>query len=253
MHNAAKVCVVIPCYNEQGRFKASEFINYYQHGNLYFLFVNDGSTDLTLEILKKIRKGREDKFLILNIKKNRGKAEAVRRGVLYASSLKKFTIIGFLDADLSTPLTEISNLVSHFEKDIMFIFGSRVQRIGVTIKRNAYRHYFGRIFATIASNMLRIPVYDTQCGAKFFRNDVVELLFTDEFKSNWTFDLEIFYRYLIKYNNSDININVKEIPLENWEDIKGSKIKIIHLIKLPFDLIKIYYHYNFRIINENNL
>ncbi len=241
-----KVCIVIPCYNEQHRLQSSEYTNFYNDSDFHFLFVNDGSTDFTLKILNKINKFREDRISILNMDKNQGKGEAVRRGVLYADSLNKYSIIGFLDADLSTPLTEIPNLISHFKKEELFIFGSRFKRIGVDIKRKVYRHYLGRIFATLASNMLEIPVYDTQCGAKFFKSEVVEFIFTDHFKSNWTFDLEIFYRFLNKYDHLNLNSIAKEIPLEKWEDKDGSKIRFKHFVKVPFDLIRLYFFYNIK-------
>lgn len=239
-----KVCIVFPCYNEQNRLESAAFINSYQQHDFHFLFVNDGSTDKTMEVLEEIKNGREDKISILDLKQNIGKAEAVRLGMLHADATNEFSIIGFLDADLSTPITEIPKILSHFKTGKLFVFGSRFQRIGVTINRKVYRHYLGRVFATVASNMLKIPVYDTQCGAKFFKSDVIALLFNEEFKSNWTFDLEIFYRLLAKYKNTTINDIASEIPLEKWEDKNGSKIKLKHLLKVPFDLIAIYLHYN---------
>ncbi|MBQ0741198.1 glycosyltransferase, partial [Aquimarina celericrescens] len=69
LHNSSKgemlqrhcVGVVIPCYNEEKRLLSKEFIDF-THSNLgyHLCFVNDGSTDKTLEVLKKLSKGRED-------------------------------------------------------------------------------------------------------------------------------------------------------------------------------------------------
>lgn len=242
-----KVCIVIPCYNEQKRLPINEFIEYSNNeNNLHFLFINDGSTDLTMNVLNHIKEGREDKIFVLDLKENKGKGEAVRNGILEAKKWKNFSVIGFLDADLSTPLSEASRLISLFDNNIFFIFGSRIKRVGVEIKRKWYRHVFGRIFATFASSMLKLEVYDTQCGAKFFKKEIIDILFLEKFKSNWIFDLEIFYRFSNNQKKTDINLISKEIPLEKWEDINGTKIKLIHLIKIPYDMIKLYFHYNLK-------
>ena len=238
------ICVIIPCYNEEKRLDVNQFIDFYNTTNdCCFLFVNDGSTDLTLKILERIKKGREDRILVLNLKENLGKASAVRKGMLNAISWKNFSIVGFLDADLSTPLNEIHKLTSHFNDDVLFVFGSRCRRIGVEIKRKLYRHLLGRVFATLASNMLSLPVYDTQCGAKFFKKELIKPLFGEAFKSNWVFDLEIFYRFLKEFGGTNINAVAKEISVEKWEDKNGSKIKFKDLFVIPLEMIKLYKFY----------
>lgn len=235
-----KICVVIPCYNEENRLSIIDFTESYNQSNLYYLFVNDGSKDLTADVLNNFMKGREERVNVLHLEKNSGKAEAVRSGMLAALNWQSFSIIGYLDADLATPLRDIEKLVNHFDSSTHFIFGSRVQRIGANIKRKWSRHILGRVFATIASNMLDLTVYDTQCGAKFFRSGIVKQLFTDKFLTKWIFDLELFFRLSISFKNENINLIAKEIPLENWEDVSGSKLKFTHMMKIPFELFKLY-------------
>lgn len=234
-----KICIVIPCFDEEKRLPIKEFTSNYQKTELYFLFVNDGSLDLTKNVLESIMKGREDRILVLNLQKNQGKGEAVRCGILAALDWQNFSIIGYLDSDLATPLNDVPKIVNHFNSNVVFVFGSRVQRIGVKINRKWYRHIIGRVFATIASNMLGVNVYDTQCGAKFFQTSIVKPLFTEKFITKWIFDLEIFFRFINIYRNQNINLIAKEIPLENWEDKTGSKIKLRHLIKIPFEMLKL--------------
>lgn len=239
-----KVCVVIPCYNEIDRLDVNQLITFYNANiNYYFLFVNDGSTDATLDLLKEIEKNRNDRVSVLNLKNNVGKAAAVREGILAANLWNDFSVIGFLDADLSTPISEAPKLVAHFKDDVLFVFGSRCKRIGADIKRKLYRHLVGRVFATFASNMLSLPVYDTQCGAKFFKAEIIKTIFSEEFKSNWVFDLEIFYRFIKNNKDADINDIAKEISLEVWEDKDGSKIKLKDLFVIPLEMIKLYKYY----------
>lgn len=238
------VGIVVPCYNEAKRLQTKKFISFLEnHPNFYFIFVNDGSKDETIKILNSIKNNNKERVSVLNLTANQGKAEAVRKGLLHTIQWKQFDTVGFIDADLSTPLTEITNIVNQLDNTITFVFGSRFKRIGARIERKVFRHYFGRIFATIASNMLKIPIYDTQCGAKFFNSNLINDLFTEKFISNWVFDLEIFYRLLNLNQDKDIHEIAKEVPLSNWKDIDGSKIKPKHLIKVPFNMLRLYFNY----------
>lgn len=234
-----KVCVVIPCFNEQDRLPINDFIEFYKKNEIYFLFVNDGSTDNTLSILNQLQLGREDRIKVLNLETNQGKSEAVRLGICKAKSFNLFEIIGYMDADLATPLEEINYLIEKIRGEITFVFGSRVKRIGAIISRKWYRHVAGRIFATIASTLLGIGVYDTQCGAKFFSSEIIDPIFSIKFSTKWIFDLEIFIRFINLNKEKDINNTAFEYPLSNWQDVSGSKIRIKHLILVPIELLKL--------------
>src|SRR5690606_22509226 len=114
---------------------------------------------------------------------------------------------GFFDADLATPLTEIRWLLQwgEREKKTGMIIGARVNLFGSThISRYMLRHYFGRFFATIVSNMLGISIYDTQCGAKLFRADMATVLFGRPFLSRWLFDIELIYRLLNHFGREQV-------------------------------------------------
>ena len=174
---------------------------------------------------------------------NVGKAEAVRTGVLKARYVEDSDIIGFMDADLATPFEEITHFIDAFaENKFSFVFGSRISRIGARIQRLNYRHYFGRAVATFVSMYLRIPIYDSQCGAKFFHADFANQLFMEPFVSRWLFDVEIFKRIAL------MGINVEncalELPLHTWIEKGGSKIRFQDYLKLPFEFYRIFRHYN---------
>jgi dolichyl-phosphate beta-glucosyltransferase len=234
-----KICIVIPCYNEELRLPVEKFKKGINETDYYFIFVNDGSVDSTLDILNQIKKISQNRVLICDLKKNSGKAEAVRKGIMEAHNIGCFDIIGFLDADLATPISEISTITSELKNEIVFTFGSRIKRIGATIERKLYRHIFGRVFATFASNLLKLEVYDTQCGAKFFHRDIIEGIFSKPFQSKWIFDLEIFLRIKRIYKVDKIDKFCLEVPLREWKDIGGSKLKLKHLIIIPWNLFKL--------------
>ena len=74
-----KTVIIIPCYNESKRLKLYEFENYLSNkSGVSFIFVNDGSTDKTLEIINQLCLSAPHRVLCKNLGKNKGKAEAVR-------------------------------------------------------------------------------------------------------------------------------------------------------------------------------
>ena len=248
-----KICIVVPCYNEESRFPTMEFAEDFNSSDHYYCFVNDGSRDRTIDVLENFRKNREDRVLVVDCKVNKGKAEAVRSGILSAREWKDFYIVGYFDADLATPLCEADRMAEYFSDEIVFVFGSRVRRTGARIQRKWYRHILGRVFATMASMLLELPVYDTQCGAKLFRANIAGGIFNSEFSSKWIFDVEIFFRLLILMKFKDINLFAREIPLDSWVDKAGSKIRMSYFIKVLFDLNKIRKKYKRQKINSINV
>ena len=234
----ADLCLVVPCYNEEKRLPISQFSKFLEETKNHVLFVNDGSLDSTLNILEDIST-RFDNAHVLDLEKNGGKAEAVRRGFLHVQSLGDFQWVGFWDADLATPLSEVDNFlkVSALE-EYNILMGSRILRLGGTIERSLKRHLLGRVFATVASNILRLPVYDTQCGAKLFRSHLIEPLFSEKFISYWVFDVELLFRYRDFVGRHNYGQKIYELPLARWKDIAGSKLHPLDFLKAPMELLK---------------
>ncbi len=255
MGEIAKTAIVIPCYNESARLKLEEFENYLRDKtNIFFIFVNDGSTDNTLEIIDQLRSFAPRQVFCKSLEQNKGKAEAVRQGFLMAIDMG-FANIGYWDADLSTPLNLIDRLIEKLEKDLItIVMGSRIRILGCNINRRAARHYLGRVFATFASLILDLYVYDTQCGAKIFQNNAeLKTVFARPFLVNWIFDVEILARFKVirKLNDSNLLQNTTlEYPLDEWTDIGGSKVKFMDFFKAIQELTKIFLVLHFPIIKN---
>ena len=208
-----KTIVVVPCYNESKRLRQDDFLHYVeQNDDVAFLFANDGSRDNTLEVLQELT-AKHERLLMLDIQPNGGKAEAVRKGMLYAAEQYKPDYIAFWDADLATPLDEIEPMVKWADKGYDAVMGLRLMRLGAKVKRKTMRHYLGRCFATVASMMLKLPVYDTQCGSKLFRREVVEAIFQEQFITRWLFDVELLARYKQRYGVEQAIQKIYEYPL----------------------------------------
>ncbi|MCQ2272358.1 MAG: glycosyltransferase [Bacteroidales bacterium] len=220
--------------------KKEEFIRFAsEHPQIDFLFVNDGSTDNTLFVLQQLSEKYEH-LHYLNVQPNGGKAEAVRKGMMYAAQNHFSDFIGFWDADLATPLFEIENFVHNIQrKDFDIVTGLRLMRLGADVKRKSSRHYLGRCFATTAAIALKLPVYDTQCGAKLYKTSIVPTLFSEPFITRWLFDVELLARYKKAFGIEQTINKIYEYPVLAWEDVNGSQVKTKDFFKAPYELWKI--------------
>ncbi len=239
---------MVPCFNEERRLDIGAFRRAELEGReLELVFVDDGSSDGTLRVLEEIRAQRAGPTVIVVQQPNAGKAAAVRRGVLDALG-RHPDAVGFWDADLATPFSElpafVDVLVKHPEVDV--VVGSRVKLMGRTIERRATRHYLGRVFATAASLALELPVYDTQCGAKLFRvTPEIGRVFEAPLLARWVFDVELLARVLAAHPGGPeaAKRSIYEVPLGHWADVHGSKVKPGDFVKAAIDLAMIRVRY----------
>lgn len=239
-----KVCVIIPCYNEAERLEREVFREFVEREERFdFCFVNDGSRDDTSRVLRQLVDSVPGRFLLVDNADNRGKAEAVRGGMLHVAALNRYDTIGFLDADLATPLEDLYLLVEEMDRKprVLVTMGARLKRLGANVQRKAYRHYLGRGFATLVSVLYQLPVYDSQCGAKLFRSELVPVIFKDAFRSKWLFDVEVILR--VRQVHADYEQVIHEIPLNTWVEKGDSRIKFAHILKMPVELYHIYCQY----------
>ena len=245
----ASTKIVVPCYNEEERLQVDAFrcFNYATH-DIRFLFVNDGSQDGTFQLLESLHQYDPTKYTVLNLKRNVGKAEAVRQGILTALT-DEIDYTGFWDADLATPLETIPEFLELAEsrQELEIIIGARVKLLGRRIERRVFRHYVGRIFATAVSMLLRLPVYDTQCGAKLFRVcSSTRALFEEPFVSRWIFDVEILARLIRQRRGTMLPQPegvIHEYPLSAWRDVPKSKLGHADFVRACWELVRIYERY----------
>ncbi|HEX3852617.1 MAG TPA: glycosyltransferase [Polyangiaceae bacterium] len=239
-----KTAIVVPCYNEARRFEPESFVAFaLAQPALSFVFVDDGSTDGTFDVLSRASERAPNQLSVLRLEINAGKAEAVRRGVLSAFE-SSAELIGFWDADLATPLYNIEEFAHVLQRpQVQLAIGSRVRLLGRRVQRNGFRHYTGRLFATLAALALRLPVYDTQCGAKVFRANVLfREIFSEPFEVGWSFDVEIIARLarIARRNGTLPEDLVVEIPLQEWIDAPGSKLRASHAPRIAGEMARLF-------------
>jgi glycosyltransferase involved in cell wall biosynthesis len=244
--------IVIPCYNEASRFPLEAFIAYAEaHPETGFVLVDDGSRDRTIDVLRRAAERRPGQVRVLDLAVNGGKAEAVRMGMLMAFDSPGCLQAGFWDADMATPLETIGEMRAVLDGNarLAMVFGARVKLLGRRIERRPIRHYLGRVFATTVSLALRLPIYDTQCGAKLFRaNPEARELFVGRFGSRWVFDVEILARFIQRrsYDYRSVEGAIHEYPLLEWRDVAGSRVRPKDFFRAFWDVVKIYLRYRQR-------
>lgn len=242
-----ELTLVVPCYNEAARLDPEAFLHFAAtHPAVRLILVDDGSADGTRGILERIREAAPAGVTVLHHAPRRGKGEAVRAGIL-AGLAQRPALVGYLDADLSTPLRAIDDFLAvvHGRPDVEFVLGARVLLMGRDVRRRAARHYLGRVFATAVSHALDLPVYDTQCGAKVLRvNEGTSTLFAEPFRSPWIFDVELIARYLrlpVAPGEPPRRDRLYELVLGEWRDRPGSKLRWYDFVRAVFDLARVWY------------
>ncbi len=240
---SGRTTLVVPCYNEAERLPVADYRGFLVGSEaIDFLFVDDGSTDDTYRILEEMSASGGERVHALRLPKNRGKAEAVRAGMLAALEADP-RYVGFWDADLATPLDSVLEFREILEQndELDWVLGSRVRLLGRRIDRKVHRHYLGRVMATVFSAWLHLPVYDTQCGAKMFRvSDELRGIFAEPFVSGWLFDVELLARLIeARGDIPSVRRSVMECPLPRWIDVKGSKLGMRSIGPVLRDIVRL--------------
>lgn len=239
------VGVVIPCYNEADRLLGADFKDFVaKHLGYHLCFVNDGSTDNTLEVLQELQQGNEEAISVYNCEKNGGKAEAVRLGIAHLSQDPQFDFIGYLDADLSTDLSDFDQLVQTLaESEYKIVSGSRIARMGANITKESARKIISMTINLIIRTILGMNFKDTQCGAKVMTREIAQNMFKRKFITRWLFDVEIFMRMRRFYGREKVQQYICEQPLKRWIHADGSKLSMKDSLKIVGQLAQIAWQY----------
>lgn len=250
----ANIIVVVPCYNEFRRLPVDAFRDAVSRGLARrFLFVDDGSTDSTGELLEDLCAFDGNAFAVLRLPRNCGKAEAVRQGFL-AAAAEAPQYVAYWDADLATPLDAIAEFCQALDEspELQIVMGARVLLLGWDVERRLFRHYLGRLSATAASLAVGVRIYDAMCGAKCFRVTPRTLaLFGRPFASRWVFDAEWLARFVHDgepMSARSVAAAVREVPVRMWREVPGSKVRARDYLRAACDIIRIYLRHRCKLL-----
>ena len=228
-----KLSVVIPCYNEEKRFQKG-FNHHFSYLSKQkypweLIFVNDGSKDNTLKLMRVCARDKSQ-IKIISYDKNQGKGYAIVQGITNAQG--KYIL--FTDLDHSVPIDTVKNFLKHFERGCQVIIGSRrVKGAKILIHQHLLRELLGRGFTLLVRLLIDWKIKDATCGFKAFEKGIAKKIFEKITIYDWAFDPEILF--LCK----KLNIKVFQAPVI-WSDVRGTKVSLRKdVIRSFLGLIKI--------------
>ena len=228
-----RLSIVVPCYNEEKRFNSgfNHYFNFLQKQKYSWelIFVNDGSKDKTLDLIKK-SSAKSPYIKIITYSQNHGKGFAICQGVQKANG--KYIL--FSDLDHSVPVDTINSFFSYFEKGFDAVIGSRrVKGAKLLVRQPRFREYLGRGFTLLVRIIVDFKIKDSTCGFKAFENNVAKKLFAKITIYDWAFDAEILFLCKI------LKIKYAQAPVQ-WSDVGGSQVRLNKdILRSLYGLIKI--------------
>lgn len=234
--------MVVPCFNEASRWDPAYWAPLLTLDSVTWIFVDDGSTDATRSLISAAIS--DTPHALIPEPRNRGKAEAVRAGMLHAlnRSGQLPTMVGFMDGDGAFDAADVQRILEKAEQvfptlDFDAVWSSRVALAGRNIDRSARRHYFGRIAATLISWSEPSIPYDTQCGFKVFAPTATfTSILQTPFATRWLFDVEILSRFRTSTGRP---MRIWEEPLQYWRDVPGSKVSSREVARIGREILAV--------------
>jgi len=184
------------------------------------IYVDDGSTDSSLKILKEIS-AEDERVRVISLRRNYGQTAAMSAGIDAARG----EILIPMDADLQNDPADISRLLDKLDEGYDVVSGWRKNRQDKLISRKVPSKIANRIISWIGG----VPLHDYGCSLKAYRRDVIQ-------------DVRLYgemHRFIPIYA-SWAGARVAEIPVDHHARTMGkSKYGISRTIKVVFDLMTI--------------
>lgn len=235
------ISIVIPFFNEEKRLDQGKNLNSaidWMVSELEepfeLIFVDDGSKDNTVKLLKKVKSAYTTlPIKILSNFPNRGKGYAVRCGVLKSSGNK----IIAMDADFSIALNETKRFINDLDKYDLVI-GSKKHLLTQTKKEQTkLRRILGKLYTLLTNTMLGLNFTDITCGFKGYRSKAGKNLFSKQKINRWSYESETLFMA------KKLGYSIKEVPV-TWNNIEDSRVSLLpDAFESLKDLLLILYNY----------
>ncbi len=204
--------LVIPAYNEERRIGA--VLKDLDGFAGPVIFVCDG-TDRTAEIVREYAVTHpECRITCLACPRRLGKGGGVRAGLIAATT----PCAGFMDADGSTSVREMERLYIELETHDGAIGSRWIRGADVRVPQSLSRRLQSRLFNLWVKFLFGLSNSDTQCGAKAFRKEALDVVLPLMASDGFEFDVELLWRL------QKAGYDVVEVPI-TWEDREESSVR----------------------------
>ena len=226
--------IVIPAFNEERRLPRTleQVFSFLQEQSYSaeVLVVENGSSDNTLHVAHQYAEKHPNLHVLTE--KNRGKGNAVRRGMLEAQGQYRF----MCDVDLSMPIEELKKFIPETDQSLEIAIASREAKGAVRYNEPDFRHLGGRLI-NLAIRILILPgLNDTQCGFKCFRDDIAKDIFSSQTISGWSFDIELLYLARKR------GYQILEVPIHWYFDAETKLRAVNDAIRMLRDIFLIHWN-----------
>jgi dolichyl-phosphate beta-glucosyltransferase len=231
--NLPTVTVVIPAYNEARTIGGTlgELFAYFdaRRRDVEVIVAADGN-DGTREAVRELAQS-QPRLSVIGSGERRGKGRGIREGVQRARG----DIVGFVDADNKTPISEFDKFAGLFDNGYDLVIGPRgLRESQIERAQPLYRRLGSKVFAFCMHALVGLDdIVDTQCGFKFFRRDVAADLFARQRIDGYMFDVEILH--LAKR----AGYRLAQVPVR-WRDDADSRLQLVRgNLQNAADLVRI--------------
>ncbi|MDL2254290.1 glycosyltransferase family 2 protein [Ruminococcaceae bacterium OttesenSCG-928-I18] len=161
------VSVIVPCLNEEDSLRLLyEGVCEHMPCPFEIVFVDDGSTDGSLRVIKALR-SEDDRVHFIAFRKNFGKAAALQAAFRNCRG----DIVITMDADLQDDPRELPHFIEKIDEGYDLISGWKFHRNDPLEKRLP-----SKLFNRVVSQMSGVHLHDFNCGYKAYRQEVVNSL-----------------------------------------------------------------------------
>lgn len=249
-----KLSILMPGYNEGARIyknliKTHNIVKKFSN-DFEIIFINDGSTDDTVQQVKKAAQQFAN-IIIIDFGENHGKGNALKAGFDFCTG--KF--VAFVDSDLDLNpihLKSFFKIMKNQEADV--VIGSKMHPDSIT-NYPARRKFISTGYYFILKILFRLPIRDTQTGLKLFKYNALKEIFPKILVKKFAFDIEL----LSNIHHKGFKIAEAPIELNFQRQEKWGRIKLKDIYYVFIDTLAIFYrmyilkYYDSPVKNKINL